>query len=120
VWLPDKASDLTSTLERVVSGQTKGRGALRLGPSNLVWLDDLDTRRFKSNTSSCVHVEAKHYQSVFLPSSYRNSNSLQQQIHALSEPPDNVVGGAFNAGHTGTEYGPDHPEKGQTMGEFYE
>ncbi len=44
----------------------------------------------------------------------------KHQIHALSEPPDNVVGGAFNADHTGTEYGPDHPEKGQTMGEFYE
>ncbi len=103
-----------------MSGQTKGRGLNTPGLSNLVRLDDLDTRRFKSNTTSCVHVEAKHYQSVFLPSSYRNSNSLQNQIHALSEPPDNVVGGAFNADHTGAEYGPDHPEKGQTLGEIYE
>ena len=71
-------------------------------------------------TQDIVPLASPHHnQSVFLPSPYRNSDSKQNQIHALTTPV-NVVGGAHRVNHTYVPGGvPNHPVEG-IVGVIYE
>lgn len=116
--LPDKASDLTSRLTGVVSGQTKGRTPTRrLQPFSGSGFDACSSALIL--TQDIVSLASQHHnQSVFLPSPYRNSDSKQNQIHALLTP-NNMVGGAHCVNHTYVPGGvPNHPVEG-IVGEIY-
>jgi len=92
-------------IESVVSNEERPPRIARSDLSNLVWLDDLDTRRCNPNTTSCVKVHPKHTSRCFCQvRPYPRLLHLINQTQALSTP-DNLVGGAETRTIPATEYG---------------
>ena len=90
----------------------------RMTLSNLVWLEYLDTRQDKSNTTSCVNVEPNRNQRCFpwlnritLSQMPEGSNLMSNQTQAMSTP-DNLVGGAVTCEPYLPLVGPKPPCKG--------